>query len=171
MLTKKPQAIAGVSVDYENVVEEIFPSIGSTVLGQFLNRLYESLPGFGEVRLSYLIFVPVTWPLALVAYLALKLFGSRYVLTNRAVKCFPVLGSRPLAEVSLDDINRTSVDPDSRLTFFRSGDIRLSNAGGETLMLLRGIPWPERFCQVIDKTRQARQATAESLATIRVRSR
>lgn len=169
MLTKKPQAVAGVSSNYENVVEELYPSIGMTGLGQLLNSLYESLPGVGQVRLSYLIFVPPTWPLALLAYFWLKVFGSRYVVTNRAVKRFPVLGIRLLEQVPLENIARVTVDPDSRLAFFRSGDVRLSGAAGETLLLLRGVPYPDRFAQVIEETRSARSLTEASMATIRAR--
>lgn len=169
MLTRKPQAIAGVSVSYENVVEELYPSIGSTALGQLLNSLYESLPGFGDIKLSYLIFVPLTWPLALLGYLLMKVNGSKYVVTNRAVKVLPVLGIRLIAETPLEKIDRVTVDPDSRLAFFRSGDVRLSGAAGETLLLLRGVPYPERFCQVIEEVRLARQQTEASLTTIRNR--
>lgn len=169
MLTKKPQAVAGVSSNYENVVEELYPSIGMTGLGRLLNALYESLPGFGEVRLSYLLFIPPTWPLALLMYVWLKLVGSRYVVTNRAVKRFPVLGIRLQEQAALESIARVSVDPDSRLAFLRSGDVRLSDAAGNTLMLLRGVPYPDRFAQVIEETRSARSLTEASLAVIRSR--
>ncbi len=168
MLTQKPQAVAGVSSNYENVVEELYPSITSTWLGQMLNGLYESIPLGGPFKLSYL-FIAVTWPFALLGYLALKVGGSKYVLTNRAVKRLPVLGIRLLEEATLDQIDRVTIDPDSRLAFFKTGDIRLSSADGGTLMLLRGIPYPERFCQVIDEMRDARRMVAESLVTIRAR--
>ncbi|MDX1967897.1 MAG: hypothetical protein SFV23_12045 [Planctomycetaceae bacterium] len=168
MLTHKPQAVAGVSSNYENVVEEVYPSITSTWLGQALNGLYESIPLMGPFKLSYL-FVAVTWPIALLGYLGLKVVGSKYVLTNRSVKRLPVLGVRLLEEASLDQVDRVTVDPDSRLVFFKTGDIRLSSADGGTLMLLRGIPYPERYCQVIEEMRDARKMVAESLVTIRAR--
>ncbi|OYW16872.1 MAG: hypothetical protein B7Z55_13680 [Planctomycetales bacterium 12-60-4] len=168
MLTKKPQAIAGVSSNYENVVEELYPSITSTWLGQFLNSLYESIPLGGPFKLSYL-FVAVTWPLALLGYLALKVAGSKYVLTNRAVKRLPVLGIKLLEEVPLSQLDRVTVDPDSRLGFFKTGDVRLSSADGGTLMLIRGVPYPDRFCQVIDEMRDARRFTEDSLNVIRGR--
>ncbi len=169
MLSKKPQAIAGVSATYENVVEELYPSIAKTALGQFLNSLYESLPGYGEVKLSYLLFVPITWPLALLGYLLMKVAGVRYVITNRAIKVLPVLGIRLIADTPMEKIERVTVDPDSRLAFFRSGDVRLSGAGGETLMLLRGVPYPDRFCQLITEVRDARQQVQESMRTIHAR--
>ncbi|MBI1344923.1 hypothetical protein GC163_01390 [bacterium] len=169
MLTKKPQAVAGVSATYENVIEELYPSIASIWLGQLLNSLYESLPGYGQVRLSYLIFVPLTWPLGLLGYFAMKVFGSKYVVTNRAVKRYPVLGFQLLEEATLANIDRVTVDPDSKLAFFRTGDVRLSSADGGTLMLMRGIPYPERFCQVILEARDARKEVEASMNTIRNR--
>lgn len=169
MLTHKPQAIAGVSATYENLIDEVYPSIGRTAIGQTLNTLYESLPAIGEVRLSYLLFVPFTWPFGLLAYAALKVFGTKYVVTTRAVKEVPVIGIRLVAEAPLTSIAQVSVDPDSRLAFFRSGDIRLTGSAGETLLLLRGTPYPERFCEVIREARDARQQVASSLETIRSR--
>jgi len=169
MLTKKPQAISGVSSTYENVLEDVYPSIASTGLGQFLNTLYESLPGIGQVKLSYLLFVPPTLPLALLAYFLIKLGGSKYVVTNRAVKQTTFLGGRMLAEAPLSQIERATVDPDSRLAFFRSGDVRLTNAAGDTLLLLRGVQYPDRLVQVITEARDARKLVESSLATIRSR--
>lgn len=169
MLTRKPQAIAGVSTTYENLIEEVYPSVGKTAIGQLLNTLYESLPAIGEVRLSYLLFVPLTWPLGLLAYAALKVFGTKYVVTTRAVKEVPVVGIRLVAQTPLTNIAQATVDPDSRLAFFRSGDIRLTGSAGETLLLLRGVPYPDRFCEVIREARDARQQVSASLETIRSR--
>ena len=167
MITTKTQAISGVSPGYENVVEELYPSIAMTGLGQFLNQLYESIPFPSDnVKLSYFLFVPPTIPLALLAYAGLKVAGSKYQVTNRAVKRMSSLGVRQLEEVLLTQIDQVVIDPDSRLPFFRTGDVRLVNAAGDTLMLLRGVPYPERFRKVILETRDARNQVAASLATI-----
>jgi hypothetical protein len=167
MITTKTQPISGVSSGYENVIEELYPSIAMTGLGQFLNNLYESIPFPSDnVKLSYFLFVPPTLPLALLAYFLLKLGGSRYVVTNRAVKRLTSLGHRQLDEVPLGQIEQIVVDPDSRLAFFRTGDVRLINAAGDTLLLLRGVPYPDRFAQVILEIRDARKLTEASLATI-----
>ena len=96
-------------------------------------------------------------PLALLAYFALKLGGSRYLVTNRAVKRMASLGYRRSEEVPLEQIEQVVVDPDSRLAFFRTGDVRLVNAAGDTLLLLRGVPYPDRFRQVILEACDARQ--------------
>lgn len=170
MLTKKPQAISGVSPKSESVIEELYPSIATTGLGQLLNGLYESIPlGIGEFKISYLIFIPPTWPLALLLYFWLKVFGSKYVVTNRFVKIGNALGVRITDEVGIDRVTDVSVDPDSRLSFFRTGDVRLTGSAGETLLLLRGVPYPERFRQVILEAASAHRQVEASLATIRNR--
>lgn len=170
MITTKTQPISGVSSGYENIVEELYPSIAMTGLGQALNQLYESIPlKINGIKLSHLLFVLPTMPLALLAYFALKLGGSRYAVTNRAVKRLAALGMRQLEAVPLQQIEQVLVDPDSRLPFFRTGDIRLVNAAGDTLLLLRGVPYPDRFQQVILETRDARQQVEASLATINQR--
>jgi hypothetical protein len=170
MINTKTQPISGVSAGYENVIEELYPSIAMTGLGQFLNRLYESIPVPSKnVKLSYLLFVPPTLPLVLLWYFALKIGGSRYVVTNRAVKRLSSLGYRQLEEVPLDQIDQVVVDPDSRLEFFRTGDVRLVNAAGDTLLLLRGVPYPDRFRHVILEARDARRLVEASLAAINKR--
>jgi hypothetical protein len=167
MITQKTQAISGVSASYENVIEELYPSIAMTGLGQFLNQLYESIPAkIGGIKISHLLFVLPTAPLALLWYLILKVAGSRYVVTNRAVKRLASLGYRQLEEVPLAQVESVEVDPDSRLTFFRTGDVRLVNAAGDTLMLLRGVQYPDRFRQVILEARDARVQVEAALATI-----
>ncbi|HET6422539.1 MAG TPA: hypothetical protein VFG20_02575 [Planctomycetaceae bacterium] len=170
MLTKKPQAISGVSPKSESVIEELYPSMATTGLGQLLHGLYESIPvGIGNIKLSHLLFVPPTIPFALLLYFGLKVFGSKYVVTNRAVKIGPAMGLKIDNEVTLDRVTSVSVDPDSRLAFFRSGDVRLTGSAGDTLMLLRGVPYPDRFAQVITEAVQAQQMVSSSLNTIRNR--
>ncbi len=170
MLTKKPQAISGVSPKSESVIEELYPSIATTGLGQLLNTLYESIPiGIGEFKLSYLLFIPPTIPLALLLYFWLKVFGSKYIVTNRAVKIGNALGLRITEEVSIDRVADVSIDPDSRLSFYRTGDVRLTGAGGDTLLLLRGVPFPERFRQVIAEAADSHRMVAASLTMIQNR--
>jgi hypothetical protein len=170
MLTKKPQAISGVSPKSESVIEELYPSMATTGLGQLLHGLYESIPiGIGNIKLSHLLFVPPTIPLALLLYFGMKVFGSKYVVTNRAVKIGPAMGLSIDTEVPLDKISVVSVDPDSRLAFFKTGDVRLTGNAGETLLLLRGVPYPDRYRQVIAEAVDAQRMVAASLNTIRNR--
>ncbi len=170
MLTKKPQAISGVSPKSESVIEELYPSMANTGLGQLLHSLYEAIPiGIGSIKLSHLLFVPPTIPLALLLYFGMKVFGSKYIVTNRAVKIAPAMGLRVEAEVPLEQVTVVSVDPDSRLAFFRTGDVRLTGNAGETLLLLRGVPYPDRFRQVIVEAVDAARMVKSSLTTIQNR--
>lgn len=169
MLTKKQQAIAGVSPGYESIIEELYPSIAATWIGQVLNGLYESIPfGIGHIKVSH-VFALLTAPLGMLVYLLMKVTGVRYVVTNRSIKQMSAIGFRLLKEVPLGQIAQVSIDPDSRQAFYKTGDIRLSNSGGDTLLLMRGIPYPERFQQVIKETIDAKNQTAAALATINAR--
>ena len=63
MLTKKVQAISGVSPGFESVVEELYPSIACTGIGGFLNRLYECIPiKIWGVKISH-VFALLTAPI------------------------------------------------------------------------------------------------------------
>lgn len=174
MLTKKPpthkqQAISGVSPDYESIVEELYPSIAATGIGQALNGLYESVPvRIWGIKLSHAFALP-TAPIGMLIYLAMKVVGSRYVVTNRAVKRVASLGFKLHEAVPLAQIAEVSIDPDSRQAFYKTGDVRLTNANGDTLLLLRGVPYPERFQQVINETLDAKRQTSAALATINAR--
>ena len=169
MLTKKVQAISGVSPGFESVVEELYPSIACTGLGEFLNRLYECIPiKIWGVTISH-VFALLTAPIGVAIYLLLKVVGTRYTVTNRCVKRVSSLGIRMIDSVPLAQIADVSIDPDSRQAFYKTGDVRLTNSVGDTVMLLRGVPYPDRFRQVILETRDARGQVAASLAVIQAR--
>ncbi len=169
MLTKKQQAISGVSPEFESVVEELYPSIAATGIGEALNRLYECIPlRIWGIKVSH-VFALITAPIAALIYLLMKVGGSRYVVTNRAVKRMSSLGFRLIESVPLSQVAVVSIDPDSRQSFYKTGDVRLSSASGDTLLLLRGVPYPERFQQVILETRDAKSQVASSLARIQAR--
>jgi hypothetical protein len=169
MLTKKAQAITGISPEFECIVEEIYPSIACTGIGDLLNRLYECIPiKVWGITISH-VFALLTAPLGALIYLGLKVVGSRYVVTNRNVKRLTSLGYRLVESVPISQIADVSIDPDSRQAFYKTGDIRLTNAAGDTIMLLRGIPYPERFQQVIVEMRDAKNQVAASLSRIQAR--
>ncbi len=170
MLTKKPQAISGVSPDHETVIEELYPSIAITPVGDFINRLLGSIPNrVWGLKVSNLLFGLLVAPLAATVYLWMKVFGSKYVVTNRVVKRVDSVGFRQRESVPLSQIVTATVDPDSRMEFYQTGDVRLSGAGGQSLLLLRGVPRPERFCQVIQEASDAKRLVANSLAQIKAR--
>ena len=170
MLTQKPQAISGVSPDHEAVIEELYPSIAATPFGDLIHRVLDSIPyRIWGLKISNLLFGLPLAPLAALIYLWMKVFGIRYVLTNRVVKSVNSMGFRLHESVALPQIASVMVDPDSRQTFYQSGDIRLIGSAGQTLMLLRGIPRPDRFCQVIQEACDAKRHVSASLARINAR--
>lgn len=170
MLTQKPQAISGVSPGHEAVLEELYPSIAATGIGDLIQGILESIPvRIWGMKLSNLLFGLLLAPLAAAVYLGMKIVGCRYVLTNRAVKRLNSLGFRLQAEVPLSQIASVSIDPDSRMSFYQTGDIRLVGAGGQTLMLLRGIPRPDRFAQVIQEACDAKRQVESALSRIKAR--
>ena len=170
MLTQKPQAISGVSPDHETIVEELYPSIAATGIGDFINRVLDSIPNrIWGMKVSNVLFGLPLAPLAALAYLWMKVFGSRYVVTNRVVKRVNSMGIRTHESVPLSQVVTASVDPDSRMSFYQTGDVRLIGAGGQTLLLLRGVPRPDRFCQVIQEAFDAKRQVESSLARIKAR--
>ena len=170
MLTQKPQAISGVSPDHEAVIEELYPSIAETAIGDFIHRVLDSIPTrVWGMKVSNVLFGLPLAPLAAAVYLWMKVFGSRYVVTNRVVKRVDSMGCRQHESIPLSQIVTATVDPDSRQEFYRTGDVRLVGAGGQSLLLLRGVPRPERFCQVIQEACDAKRLVASSLAQINAR--
>lgn len=170
MTVRTPQAIRGVSLSSEAPLEDIYPSIASTGVGKALDRLYNLIPqGFGQIRLSYLLFVPPTAPLALLSYLTLKVTGERYAITNRGVKRVRVLGGQTLQQAAFEDMHEIQIDPESRSEFFQTADIRLNDIHGQTLLALRGVPRPDRVVDVIREAKRARGQVKDALDRIAAR--
>ena len=170
MLTQKPQAISGVSPSHESVIEEVYPSIAATSAGEFIQGMLDSIPNrIWGMKISNLLFGLPLAPLAALMYLLMKVVGVRYVLTNRAVKTMNALGFQLRESAPISQIAQVSVDPDSRMSFYQTGDIRLTDAGGKTLLLLRGIPRPDRFAQVIQEACDARRQVESALTRIKAR--
>lgn len=164
-------AIAGVSTDPEAIVEEVFPSIALLSVGRTLNRLYECWPlQVAGVPASYWLFVPPTAPIAALLYVALKVLYPKYVITSSGVHLQSVLRRSRTGSFPLDDFAGVTIDAPSRLSFFRTGDIRLTGHSGREL-LLKGVPYPERLVHVIQETAAARQGVEKSLAVIRDRGK
>ncbi len=148
-----------------------FPSISAWGLGRFLGMIYDCIPTrIWGVKLSHLLFVLPSAPVAAALYLMTKLFGDRYVLTNRSVQRWTVLGNRQLLSVPLTEIADVEINPLPGQEFFRAADVVLANAKGDPLTTLQAVPHPEVFREWILKARDARSLTEESLATIAARS-
>lgn len=166
---RKSQPIAGVSGPGESVVEEVYPSIAAFRLGKWLHLLMEGLPRRGSFRLGYLVFMPLVWPLALLIYLGQKIFGDRYLITNRHVRVVRGLNGTVREEIRLSDVEGIRIVPGSELSFFRSGDVELVGDGGKSLLVMHGVVMPRRVVSVLVASRQARAAVAGSLEAIRLR--
>lgn len=172
MSIDRPQAIFGVSADAENIVMTAWPSVAATGLGRLLGRLYDSIPvKINGIKLSHilctLLVVPVV--LAVLWYVILKLFGERYVLTNRAVQRWASLSPRLIAQAALTDVGSIEVVRRPGQAFYHASDLVIYDSGGETLMRLNGVPRAEVFRQTILKARDARVLVESSLATIKAR--
>lgn len=165
-----PQPISGVSAGRETVIEDIYPSISASGLGQFLGRLMDSLPvSIIGIRLSHVLFAPIVAPLGLIGYLKFKIADPMYLLTNRSVQKRGPLSRRPIQSVALADIDNIEIQVHPGQQFFQAGDLYLLNSKGEVLMQIAGIPRPERFRQVILDAREARVRNDHSLEVIRSR--
>lgn len=170
MSTARPQAVAGVSASKENVVMSVYPSVGATMLGKALGRLYELIPLPGlPFKLSHLLFPLPTAPLALAAYGLLKVGGSRYVLTNRSVQIWSALQPNMRQQVPLADVAEVEVEQDPGQVFYKSADIVLRNAAGQSILRLAGVPRADVFRETILEAADARRLVQASLATIQAR--
>ncbi len=164
------QAIAGVSPGSEAVVMTEYPSISSGGIGQLLGRLYESIPVriFGP-KLSYLLFTLPTAPIGILVYFASKVFGERYVLTNRSVQIWAARSDRMIGKVDLDAIETVELDQHPGQVFFRAADIRLKDASGKTLLQLKGVPDAGSFRNAIQNAARSRRLTRAAMETIAAR--
>jgi hypothetical protein len=125
-----------------------------------------SMPGFGSVKLSYVLFGLPLAPFGLALYLLMKLIGRRYTVTNRAVSVGKIVSGQVIKQVALKDVADVEVDVLGGQEFFRAGDVVLRNASGDEILRCAGVPQPERFKHVILDARAARLQSDEALATI-----
>ncbi|GAB4136113.1 MAG: hypothetical protein Tsb009_03030 [Planctomycetaceae bacterium] len=170
MATATVQPISGVTTGTEVEIMTVYPSIGSTGLGQFLGSLYNSIPlGNFPVKLSHLLFTLPTAPLAVLAYFLLKLFGVRYTLTNRSVQIWKSLGNTLIRQINLNDIGDISITQTPGQVFYKCSDLHLEGKDGKPLMTLEGIPRAEVFRQNILEARDAAVRVRASLAAIEAR--
>jgi hypothetical protein len=171
MSSPRPQAIAGVSAGTENLLRTVYPSIACAGLGRMIGSLMNSIPlTIGGIKLSYLLFAPITAPLGLMGYFAVKISGEKYVLTNRSISRWAFVGTRLLQKVELERIGSISVDQLPGQEFYKASDLVITAADGNELMRLPAVPRAEIFRETILKAKQARVDVEASLATIRARA-
>ncbi len=171
-MSSRPQAISGVSTG-DNEIMTVFPSICAGGIGRMLGSLYECIPVrvFGP-KLSNLLFVLPTAPLALALYGLQKLMGRKYVLNNNSVEIWsatPLLGNQRYAAVPLTDVASVQTVQHAGQDFFNSADLELLSDSGDTLLTLEGLPRAEVFGETIMKALTAKASVAQSLATIQAR--
>lgn len=172
MSTATIPAITGVSAGRETILLTRYPSIASNGLGQLLGRLYESIPLFPNgIKLSHLLFVLPTAPIGLFLYVWIKIpmWGVRYTLTTSAIQCWSMLGTRLQEQVDLGDVDQVLVEQAPGQVFYKSADLVLRNAKGETLMRIAGIPHAGTFRRNILEARDSKRRVNSSLATISAR--
>lgn len=163
------QAIAGVSPSSEAVVMTEYPSIAAGGIAQLLGSIYESIPSpAGLPKLSYL-FALATAPFGILLYALQKLFGQRYVLTNRAIQVWTARTSRMVSSLNLSDFDRVEVVQSAGQVFYNAADLRFVGANGETLLRLKGVKDAGAFRNAIERTAESRRMVQESLATISAR--
>lgn len=163
------QAIAGVSASSEAVVMTEYPSIASGGIGQLLGSIYESIPSpFGLPKLSY-VFALLTAPFGILLYAMQKLFGNRYVLTNREVQVWKSRTNVKVASLDLSSVADVELEQHPGQIFFNASDIRFKGANGETLLRLSGVKDAGAFMSTIQRTAEARRMVQESMDRIEAR--
>lgn len=168
-MSNRPQAISGVSTG-ENQIMTVYPSICAGGLGRLLGSLYDSIPVriFGP-KLSRLLFVLPSAPIALALYVLQKLTGNKYVLTNNSVEVWSLIGKRRSGTVALSDVSGVQTTQRGGQAFYDAADLELLSESGDTLMTLPGLPRAEVFGETIMKAYSAKSSVASALATIEAR--
>ncbi len=157
-----------------------YPSIAATIMGQRVGRLCNAVPlktnGVPWPRLLIaILFWPIVVPLAmtvgLLLYFFTKLFGKRYVLTNRSLQVRQMIGVRTFAQASLADIKEIVIRELPGQSFYKAADLVATGADGKTLVRLEGVQRPAVFRQTILEARDARTSVEESLKVIQARKK
>ncbi|MCA9076330.1 MAG: hypothetical protein KDA93_14970 [Planctomycetaceae bacterium] len=166
----KPQAISGVYAGRESVLETVYPSISASGIGRLIGSICDSIPiRIAGVKLSYLLFGLPLAPLALAGYAVFKLFGDRYVISTQSIKVIAAIGESLKGQANIANIDDIAIDVKNGQSFYHAGDLVLLRANGDELLRLPAVVRPDRLRHVILETRDARQLSASSLATIDAR--
>ncbi len=168
---RKPSAISGVAASSEVEIMTVYPSICGYGIGCTLGSLYNSIPvKIMGMKLSNLMFVLPTAPIAAGLYFLQKVTGYRYKLTNRSMQIWHSLGNRKVKQVSLSDVTDVLIRELPGQQFYKAADLVLiGGKGNEEILTLPGVPYAHIFRQTILEARDARQQVASSLATMNAR--
>jgi len=167
----RPQPISGVSAGAEAHVDTVYPSITATGPGRIVGQVMDSIPTrINGIKLSQILFGLPLAPLGLTVYALQKIFGHKYVLTNRSLQIYKALGVQLDRQIALADIDNIAIVVRPGQAAFASGDLEVLNDRGEPILVLEGVPRPERFRQEILECRDARRLSDASLKTIQARA-
>lgn len=154
----------------ERPVMTVYPSIASLGAGRALGALYESIPvRIGAVKLSHLLFLLPTAPVALALYAFLKAAGPRYLLTTHRLRLVKGLAAKPGPEVPLDEIGRIDIAAPFGARFYKAGHLVVRDHHGTERLRLNGVSRPEMFRGTILEARDALIRTDAARRTIEAR--
>lgn len=167
----------------ETLIMFVYPSIGADAPGRFIGRFLKAMPlpfvNHAPLAASIvgLLLLPVTIlvftvgaVLGLGGYFVMKIFGNRYVLTNRSLQIWSSIGQRLVKEVPLAQIATISVEQQKGQAFYKAADLVVLDQGGNEVLTLEGVPRADVFRETILKARDARVQVAEALKTISART-
>ena len=145
----------------EATVMTVWPSVGSTSLGQWLGRFYRVKLGVGPISVGRITLL-LTIPLGLVLYLSLRVPWAirRYRLSNRRVSI--ERGILPSVDqyVDLDRFDEIDLVVQPGQEWFDCADLVFRRGQIETLRL-SGVTRAEPFRQACLKVRQAYVSVSE----------
>ncbi len=180
MTNMKSQPIAGVSTGGEAEIMTVYPSIAATIMGQRIGRMCDAVPlkTFGIPWLRMLlalvlaiVVVPVALTVGLTLYFVTKLFGKRYILTNRNLQVRQMIGVRTFGQASLADIKEVLIRELPGQAFYKAADIVVTGRDGKAIVRLEGVQRPAVFRQTILEARDSRNQVEESLKAIQARTK
>ncbi len=162
--------ISGVSAGQDRIIEVTYPSVAATGLGKMIGQICESIPTrVCNIPVSYWLFALPLAPLAVVLYLGQKVWGSRYLVTNRGVEIRNSIGAKLGKRVELADIAAVTCQVRSGQAFHHAADVELRDAKGGVLATLFGVCRPERLRSAILEIRDARVSNDAAFAQIQAR--
>ena len=146
----------------EATVMTVWPSVGSTAIGQWLGRLYRIKAGVGPVSVGRVALL-LTIPVGLMLYLSLRLPWAirRYRLTNRRVSIERGISPQVEQYVDLGRFDAVDLVVQPGQEWFDCGDLVFRRGQIETLRL-PGVTRAEPFRQACLKVRQAYVSVAEA---------
>ncbi len=147
----------------EATVMTVWPSVGSTSLGQALGRLYRIKSGLGPISIGRLALL-ATSPLGMMLYLSLRLPWAlhRYRLTNRRVAIERGITPHVEQYVDLDRFDAIDLLVQPGQEWFDCGDLVFRRGQIETLRL-PGVSRPEPFRRICLEVRQSYVGVAEAM--------